>query len=432
MKTVNVGILGIGNVATGTYKTLELNREKIRTSTGVDIVIRKILNRRPDVRRAIEVDPEIYVTDADQILNDPEIDIVVELIGGIEPATEYMLRALESGKHVVTANKAALAVNGKKLQKAAMNHKVMLRFEASVGGGIPIINSIITTLRSNEFDEVLGILNGTTNYILTQMTENGSNYFDVLKDAQAKGFAERDPSGDVEGHDVANKLSVLLSLIFGADVPPQDIPTTGITEINAVDISYATQFGCKIKLIASARCHDGTLECEVQPALIPLNHPIASVNNEFNAIFLKGNALDDMMFYGKGAGPLPTGSAVVGDIIEIACQIDKNSAYDTLPVLRYDSDLNFRGEGKNQYYLRMSAEDRSGVLGGISTTFGKYDISIESMVQQKVSPDGDSTVPLLFIIHETERQVLDEALEELLNGSYVRSIDSVFKVIQDK
>ncbi|MBR5228426.1 MAG: homoserine dehydrogenase [Firmicutes bacterium] len=426
MKTVKVGVLGIGNVATGTYKTLQLNREKIQKSTGVDIVISKILNRRPDVDRGIDVDPGVYVQDVNLILDDPEIDIVVELIGGIEPATEYMAKALANGKHVVTANKAALAVNGKMLQNLAMENKVMLRFEASVGGGIPVINAITTALRSNDFDEILGIVNGTTNYILTQMTDNGSDYDSVLKDAQEKGFAERDPSGDVEGHDVANKLSVLMSLVFGADIPPSDIPTQGITSVSKVDINYATQFGCKIKLIAAARKVGDTVECEVQPTLIPLTHPIASVNNEFNAIFITGNAVDDVMFYGKGAGPLPTGSAVMGDIIDIACAIDKGSAFDMQPVLRYDSELTFAGEGVNQYYVRLSVEDKPGILGKISSTFGNFGISIESMMQPKHS----EIVPLLFIIHETKRSVLDDALADLVANNYVKSVDSVMKVVK--
>ena len=290
MKKVKVGLLGIGNVATGTYKTLQLNKEKIKESTGVDIEITKILNRRPNVDRGIDVDPSIYVQDVDLVLNDDDIDIVVELIGGIEPATEYMARALKNGKHVVTANKAAIAANGPELQKLAQENNVMLRFEASVAGGIPIINALTTALLSNEFDEILGIVNGTTNYILTQMSDNGSDYDAVLKDAQEKGFAERDPSGDVEGHDVANKLSILISLIFGVRIKPEDIPTQGITAINKEDISYANQFGCRIKLIAAAKKTDGKLECNVQPAFVPADHPLASVSNEFNAIFVKGNA----------------------------------------------------------------------------------------------------------------------------------------------
>ena len=428
MKTVKAGILGIGNVGTGTYRTLQLNRDKIIESTGMDIEVTKILNRHPDRDRGITIDKNIYVQDAYDIINDPEIDIVVELIGGIEPATTFMADAIKNGKHVVTANKAALAEHGKMLQELATQNGVMLRFEASVGGGIPIINALTSALLSNDFTEILGIVNGTTNYILTKMTEDGADYEAVLKEAQAKGFAEADPTGDVEGNDVANKLSILLSLVFGVEVPPSRIPTQGITAINKTDIAYANKFGCTIKLLAAAKKVDGKVECDVQPTLIPEEHPLASVNNEFNAIFLHGNAVDDIMFYGKGAGPLPTGSAVVGDMIAIAVAIDKQSAFDSKPLLRYDSDLEYMGEGKNQYYVRLSVDDMPGILGNISSTLGRYGIGIESMMQSTHSKNADETVPLVFIFYETNREVLDEAMEELKNRSFVKSVDSVIRV----
>ena len=253
MKHIKVGILGIGNVAVGTYKALEMNCRRIEQSSGVSIDIIKILNRSPEKDRGITVAEGVYTQDPADILDNPQIDIVVELIGGIEPASEYMARALRNGKHVVTANKAAIAAKGDMLQRLALENGVMLRFEASVGGGIPILNALSTALLSNDFDEILGIVNGTTNYILTQMTEYGLDYEDVLKDAQEKGFAERDPSGDVEGIDVANKLSILMSIVFGIRIAPEDIPTQGITSITKDDINFATQFGYKIKLLATAK-----------------------------------------------------------------------------------------------------------------------------------------------------------------------------------
>ena len=428
MKTIQIGILGIGNVAKGTYQTLELNRKRIEASTGASLSIAKILNRSPEKDRGIDIPKEVYVTDPYAILHDPDIDIVVELIGGIEPATQYMAEALRSGKHVVTANKAALAANGRFLQSLAQENHVMLRFEASVGGGIPIINAITTSLLSNDFDEILGILNGTTNYILTQMTDNGLSYDAVLKDAQAKGLAETDPTADVEGIDVANKLAILLSLIFGVEIAPGDIPTHGITSVTTEDINYATEFGYKIKLIASARKHGEKFSCDVEPTLVPFAHPLAAVSNEFNAIYLTGNAVDDLMFYGKGAGPLPTGSAVMGDIISIARRIEKESAYDLLPLLRYDEELSCIGEGSNRYYIRLSAVDRPGVLGNISSTFGRYGIGIASMVQRAESSEDMNTVPLIFIVYQVERDVLNQALQELVDKEYVEEIGSVLKV----
>lgn len=318
MKTVKVGLLGLGNIGTGTYKTLEMNKKQIEEAAGCKIEITKILERDTTRERDITVTPEQFTQDPDSIFTDPEIDIVIELLGGIEPAATFMLRALENGKHVVTANKAAVAANFDKLNKAAKDNGVEFRFEASVGGGIPILNAITTVLRANQFEEILGILNGTTNYILTQMTEHGLAYDDVLKKAQELGFAEADPTADVEGIDVANKLSILMALAFDKYVAPQDIPTTGITKITKDDIAAATERGCKIKLIASAKMVNGEVEYSVKPMELPVSHPLASINDEFNAVFVKGNAVDELMFYGKGAGPLPTGSAVMGDVLEIA------------------------------------------------------------------------------------------------------------------
>lgn len=318
MKTVNIGLLGLGNIGTGTYKTLEMNHDEIAENTGLDLHITKILEKFRDKERDITVTDDQFADDADEIFNDPDIKIVIELLGGIEPATSFMLSAMEHGKSVVTANKAAVANSFEKLTETAKRNGVQFRYEASVGGGIPILNALTTVLRANRYEEVLGILNGTTNYILTKMTEDGLDYNDVLKDAQAKGFAEADPTADVEGIDCANKLSILMALTFGNYVHPDDIPRTGISSITKADIEKAKEKGCVIKLISEAKRTDNGIEYAVKPMELPLSHPLASVSNEFNAIFVKGNAVDDLMFYGKGAGPLPTGSAVMGDVIQIA------------------------------------------------------------------------------------------------------------------
>jgi homoserine dehydrogenase len=318
MRHINVGLLGMGNIGTGTYKTLEMNKECIARNTGLDITISRILEKDVLRERDVTVDMSQFTQNPDDVLNDPSIGIVIELLGGIEPATSFMLAALRNGKHVVTANKAAVAKNYSQLMKTARDNGVMIRFEAAVGGGIPILNALTSQLLSNKCMEILGILNGTTNYILTQMAQNGLAYEDALKDAQAKGFAEADPTADVEGHDVANKLSILISMSFGERIPPEDIPTVGITGISMADIEKASAEGKKIKLIAQAkRKEGGGVECSVGPMAIPADSPLAGVNNEFNAIYIVGNAVGELMFYGKGAGPLPTGSAVMGDVIEI-------------------------------------------------------------------------------------------------------------------
>lgn len=321
MKKIKVGMLGFGNVGTGTYQTLEMNRELIEKHVGASVEISKILVNNVTKPRQVVTPDGVLTDNVADIIDNPEIDIVAEVLGGIEPASEYMLKALNNGKHVVTANKAAVAANYDKLFKAAADNGVSLRPEACVAGGIPILNAITTVLGANKFDEILGILNGTTNYILTQMTDNGLDYADVLKDAQAKGFAEADPTADVEGIDAANKLSIMMALAFGHYVHPDDIPTEGISKITKADIDKATADGCKIKLIASAKNEDGKLTYSVKPVALPTDHPLASVSNEFNAVFVKGNAVGELMFYGKGAGPLPTGSAVMGDILMAAKEI---------------------------------------------------------------------------------------------------------------
>lgn len=321
MKKIKVGMLGFGNVGTGTYQTLEMNRKLIEKHVGASVEISKILVNNVTKPRQVVTPDGVLTDNVADIIDNPEIDIVAEVLGGVEPASEYMLKALNNGKHVVTANKAAVAANYDKLFKAAADNGVSLRPEACVAGGIPILNAITTVLGANKFDEILGILNGTTNYILTQMTDNGLDYADVLKDAQAKGFAEADPTADVEGIDAANKLSIMMALAFGHYVHPDDIPTEGISKITKADIDKATADGCKIKLIASAKNEDGKLTYSVKPVALPIEHPLASVSNEFNAVFVKGNAVGELMFYGKGAGPLPTGSAVMGDILMAAKEI---------------------------------------------------------------------------------------------------------------
>jgi len=435
MKTINVGLLGLGNIGTGTYKTLEMNKKLIELTSGVSIKITKILEKDVTRKRDIIVSSDQFTQNPDDIFLDPSIDIVIELLGGIEPASSFMLKALQSKKHVVTANKAAVAANYDKFMQAANENQVMFRYEASVGGGIPILNALTTALLANEFEEILGIVNGTTNYILTQMTDYGLNYSDVLKVAQEKGFAEADPTADVEGIDVANKLSILISLVFGIRVVPTDIPTEGITKITKEDINFASKFGYKIKLLATAKKVANQLECHVQPAFVPIAHPLASVSNEFNAIFVKGNAVDDLMFYGKGAGPLPTGSAIMGDVIEISRAIAKGAAFDYITEKELTKDLKFVGEGQNKYYVRLIAKDLPGVLGSIATTMGTYGISIDSVLQLSRDSISESDillekeVPLVLILHEVTRERLDEAIEDIRKSGVASDVKSIIRVM---
>lgn len=311
MKKIKVGILGYGTVGSGTHEILIRNHDLIQKRTGVSVEVVRILRRKPS-------DSHLFTDDPDVILNDPDIDLIVEVIGGIEPAASFMLTAMKNGKHVVTANKAAVAANYKVLTETAEENGVDFLFEAAVAGGIPVLTAIQNPLQGNNFLEVMGILNGTTNYILTKMTEDGASYADVLKDAQEKGFAEADPTADVEGLDAANKLSILIALLFDKYIAPSDIPTTGISKITADDIKSAASEGCKIKLIGHAYLEDGEVKASVAPERLPLSHPLSDVSNEFNAVYVTGDMVGELMFYGRGAGALPTGSAVVGDIINVA------------------------------------------------------------------------------------------------------------------
>ena len=317
MKKINIGLLGLGNIGTGTYKVLEMNRETIQKALGLELEITRILEKDTARDRGVYVDPNKFTQEPEDIFKDSSIKIVIELLGGIEPATSLMISAMNSGKSVVTANKAAVAANYLLLKETAVKNNVEFRYEASVGGGIPVLKVMSSVLRANEFSEVLGIVNGTTNYILTQMTDNNLPYETALKTAQELGFAEADPTADVEGIDAANKLTILTALAFGDYIPPEQIPTNGITAVTPKDIQTAKDKGNKIKLIAKVAKENDKIVASVSPMELPMSHPLCGVNNEFNAIYMTGNAVGELMFYGKGAGPLPTGSAILGDVMDI-------------------------------------------------------------------------------------------------------------------
>ena len=352
----------------------------------------------------------------------------MELIGGIDTAYKYIKSAIENGKHVVTANKAVIATHGPELMNLAKQNRVLLLHEASVAGGIPIITAMLKPLCGNEFQEIIGIVNGTTNYILTQMSENNLEYEVALKQAQEKGFAEADPTSDVEGEDAAYKLCILMLIAFGVYVDPKIIPREGITKISQEDIDFASQFGYKLKLLAGAKNSNGRLKYYVYPTLVPDTHPLASVNNEFNALFVKGDAVGELMFYGKGAGSMPTGSAVVGDVVSVAKCIGTD-LLDVTPAQPYpitEEELELIGESKSMFYINFLVGDEPGALGKVSTAFGNHGISIQSVMQRS---RGLADVPVIYILHETKRKQLDEALEEITRCKYVKDVTSILRVL---
>jgi homoserine dehydrogenase len=422
---IKVGLLGLGNVGSGVVNIFHENMDKIREYIGTEIQVEKVLVRDINKPRLAELDQRILTTDPRDILDNPDIDIVVELMGGIEPAFTYIKQAMENRKHVVTANKAVMATHCKELFETAKANDVEIRFEGSVGGGIPLIDTITNKLAGNRIDGLVGIINGTTNYILTRMSRDGMSFDEALKKAQEKGYAEADPSSDIEGQDAAYKLAILAATAFGLYINPNDIPCEGITKITEAEIRYAAELGYAVKLLATAKNKGGDLEIHVHPAIIPDSHPLAGVNNEFNALLIEGNAVGELMLYGKGAGSLPTGSAVVGDILDII-RMMRQSAKTGSSLAAGRNNLNVVGEDTGSYYIRITVVDKPGVLGVITTTLGKHGISIASVSQRSL---GERLVPVIFITHEVEREKLDKGLAELRNYSdVVKEVACILRV----
>ncbi len=420
MDTVKLGILGMGTVASGLINIIEFNNYKIVESMNKKLAVNKVLVNNTAKKRNVNLPQEVYTTDAYEVINDKDVQILVELIGGINPAYEYIKAGLTNKKHVVTANKALIATHGEELEKIAAEHGVKLMYEASVAGGIPIIKAISENLAANEFEKIIGIINGTTNYILTQMTENGLDYDQAVKQAQQLGFAEADPSSDVDGDDAAYKISILSTIAFGQRINIKDVPKEGITKISREDIDYARELGYCIKLLASAMRNNDEIELRVHPALVPEEHPLSTVKNEFNAVFLKGNAVGELMFYGRGAGSLPTGSAVLGDIMSI---VNNSCAYD---YTKKESRYKIVNRACKPYYIRFEVIDKPGVLGKIANIFGKNNISLASVMQRQ--KNGNHTAPLVFITHDTERKNIDAALEEIKKLEFVTRTASIIMV----
>ncbi len=425
MNKVRIAILGIGNVGSGVWKILNTNSEEIRKRSGYIIEVAKVLVRDVNKKRDVDIPEEIITTDINDILNDDSIKIVVELMGGVNPAKDYMLQAIRRKKHVVTANKLVIATLGDELFKAAEEEGVMLNYEASVAGGIPIIHGINESLTANRIEEVIGIINGTTNYILTKMTLEGMGFEEALKQAQEKGYAEADPTSDVEAYDAVYKLGILASLAFGTKINVDLIYREGITKIQAVDIRYAKEFGYVIKLLAIVKDVDGMLQLRVHPAMIPTQHPLANVNDSFNAIFIKGNAIGDLMLYGRGAGDLPTGSAVVGDIISILRSNVDISAASPIRNNFWVKGIASMDNTECGYYIRLSVKDVPGVLGEISTIFGQHNVSILSVIQK--GKIGDY-VPLVFITHDSLERNINISAEKIKKLDSVHRIENIIRV----
>jgi len=409
-------------VGQGVYELIEKHRDRLASKTGLKLVIKKILVRDLQKRRAIQVPASLLTTNFEEILQDKEISIICELMGGIEPAKTYIKKALEAGKQVVTANKALLAEEGEEIYALASEKGAFLGFEASVGGGIPVIKTLREALIGNKIESILGIINGTTNYILTRMLEHNLSFEKALEEAKLKGYAEADPSLDLKGIDSAHKISILASLAFGVYIPVKMVYTEGIDEIDLMDLKFAKEFGYVVKLIAEAKETPKGLEIRVYPALLPENHILTSVRLNYNAIYLRGDFVGEILLYGLGAGKEPTASAVVSDIITateymelkksplIAYPINKEKALSIKPI----------EEGIFKYYFRFSAIDRPGVLSKISGILGNHDISIASVVQMG-RQIRKGAVPIVMLTHETKEAQVIKAIEEIDKLDIVKS-----------
>ena len=412
-RQINIGLIGLGTVGSGVVNILQRNADLIRRRLGVPIEIVKVAVRDPKRQRDVTLKPGVLTTNPKDVVTHPDVEIVVELIGGHEPAMELILEAISRHKHVVTANKALLAEHGDEILNRARVSGVQVGFEASVGGGIPVIKALKEALAANRILSVYGILNGTSNYILTKMTEEDRQFADVLAEAQRAGYAEADPTFDVEGIDTAHKLAILVNLAFGAHVRPSDIFTEGISSIRPIDIDFGKEFGYKLKLLAIAKSHEDRIEARVHPTMVPDEYPIAKVSGVYNAIQLVGDACEDIMLYGRGAGSLPTGSAVVGDIMDISRNILIGPSR-ALPVAaEQGAEIKIQPMElvTSLYYLRFMVLDQPGVLSQISGVLGKYNISIASVIQRGRKEGG--AVPLVAMTHTALERDMRQALVEI-------------------
>jgi len=420
---VRVGLLGCGNVGAPLAALVRRRADDIAIRTGVRLEIARVAVRSPAKDRGIELDSGVLTHDAAAVVDDPDIDVVVELIGGIEPARELILAAIKAGKPVVTANKELLANVGAELFAAAEDAGVDLLFEAAVGGGIPFIRPLRESLAGEEIRRIMGIVNGTTNYILTRMTEARVSYADALSEAQNLGYAERDPTADVEGFDAGAKAAIIASIAFGSRVVAGDVYHEGISGITTADIDYARKMGYVVKLLAIAERTNGELGVRVHPAMVPAAHPLASVRDSFNAVFVEGDAVGELMFYGRGAGGYPTASAVLGDLVDAAVNRRKGSHASVGALSK--AIIRPIDEVETAYYLNLDVVDRPGVLAAVAGVFGRHGVSIRSMEQEGLGDEAR----LVFITHLAREAAVQATLRDLNHLDAVDRITSALRVI---
>ena len=422
MEKVRIGFLGCGNIGCGVYRLLGQQRAQMEENEGVSFDVRRILVRSAGKQRGADIPAQLLTECAEDVLGDPEIAIVMEFMGGEQPAAAYMLRALAAGKTVVTANKMALATHWDELVRAAREHGAGLYFEASVCGAIPIVRAMSDSLQANRISSVAGIINGTTNYILSQMSSEGASYAQALSEAQRLGLAEPDPTADVEGFDAAYKLSILSSLAFHRHVPVEAVFREGISGVTPQDVQFGREFGLTLKLLAIAKEGNGTIQARVHPAFVPNAHPLASVGGAFNAVYVNGHACGEMMFYGRGAGDMPTASALVSDLLVAA-----RAKAHRLPAVLGEAER-IADDWTCVHFVRMLARDEPGVLSELAGLFARHGVSIASMVQKGVR-DAEGRVQIVFLTHRASERAVRAAIAQM-DGTLGAQV-SVIRVEQD-
>jgi len=426
MKPIKVGLLGLGTVGTGVVRIVEGHQEDLQGQVGSPIVIEKILVQNKSKSRSISIDSSKLTEDPWEIIHHPDIDVVVEVMGGITQTKEYILEALSRGKHVVTANKDLMALHGQEILAKAHENSCDVLYEASVAGGIPIIRTLVEGFSSDRITKIMGIVNGTTNYILSKMSQEGASYDDVLKEAQELGYAESDPTSDVEGLDAARKMTILATLGFRAKVALEDVSVQGMSKVSREDILYAKRLGYEVKLLGIAERQDDQFSISVQPTLVKQSHPIASVNGVYNAVYVYGEAVGETMFYGPGAGELPTATSIVADLVAVVKNL-KLGVNGKQGIVTYkEKKLKTDEQISSKYFLLLHVDDRAGVLARITQVFANFEVSLESVLQQPSPSNPEAEI--IVITHDANKAAMNKVLESFDSLDVVRKVKSVYRV----
>ncbi|QHW34186.1 homoserine dehydrogenase [Paenibacillus rhizovicinus] len=426
MKPIKVGLLGLGTVGTGVVRIVEGHQPDLQSQVGSPIVIEKVLVQNKSKVRSVSIHPDKLTEDAWDIIHNPDIDVIVEVMGGIETTKSYILEALARGKHVVTANKDLMALHGPEILAAAQENGCDVYYEASVAGGIPIIRTLVEGFSSDRITKIMGIVNGTTNYILTKMSQEGAAYSDVLKEAQELGYAESDPTSDVEGLDAARKMTILATLGFRANVALEDVDVKGISSISREEILYAKRLGYEVKLLGIAERQDDYISVSVQPTMVKATHPIASVNGVFNAVYVYGEAVGETMFYGAGAGELPTATSVVADLVAVVKNLKLGVNGKQEKLAYKEKKLKTDEQIASKYFMLLHVADRAGVLARITQAFAEYEVSLESVLQQPNPSNPEAEI--IIITHDASKAAAQRVLKSLEGMEVVKAVKSVYRV----